>query len=109
MELVLIGLGGCSGYDVAHILEKAREAIVDDESLDMFEQGIANDLKFTSGEYPSSRIARYPISATAYFFERTSSSSASTAEWPLMSLILTRVVLPWSGRSAAIARSRARR
>ena len=27
MELVLIGLGGCSGYDVVHILEKGREAI----------------------------------------------------------------------------------
>ena len=26
MELVLIGLGGCSGYDVVHILEKGREA-----------------------------------------------------------------------------------
>jgi putative redox protein len=29
MELVLIGLGGCSVYDVVHILEKAREAIED--------------------------------------------------------------------------------
>ena len=29
MELVLIGLGGCSGYDVFHILEKGREAIED--------------------------------------------------------------------------------
>ena len=29
MELVLIGLGGCSGYDVVHILEKGREAIKD--------------------------------------------------------------------------------
>ena len=29
MELVLIGLGGCSGYDVVHILEKGREAIQD--------------------------------------------------------------------------------
>ena len=29
MELVLIGLGGCSGYDVVHILEKGREAIED--------------------------------------------------------------------------------
>ena len=29
MELVLIGLGGCSGYDVVHILEKARQAIED--------------------------------------------------------------------------------
>ena len=27
MELVLIGMGGCSGYDVVHILEKGREAI----------------------------------------------------------------------------------
>ena len=30
MELVLIGLGGCSGYDVVHILDKGREAIEDD-------------------------------------------------------------------------------
>ena len=29
MELVLTGLGGCSGYDVVHILEKGREAIED--------------------------------------------------------------------------------
>ena len=29
MELVLIGVGGCSGYDVVHILEKGREAIED--------------------------------------------------------------------------------
>ena len=29
MELVLIGLGSCSGYDVVHILEKGREAIAD--------------------------------------------------------------------------------
>ena len=29
MELVLIGLGSCSGYDVVHILEKGREAIED--------------------------------------------------------------------------------
>jgi putative redox protein len=29
MELVLIGLGGCSGYDVVHILAKGREAIED--------------------------------------------------------------------------------
>ena len=29
MELVLIGLGGCSGYDVVHILEKGRQAIED--------------------------------------------------------------------------------
>ena len=29
MELVLIGLGGCSGYDVVHILDKGREAIED--------------------------------------------------------------------------------
>lgn len=29
MELVLIGMGGCSGYDVVHILEKGHEAIED--------------------------------------------------------------------------------
>jgi putative redox protein len=29
MELVLIGLGGCTAYDVVHILEKGREAIED--------------------------------------------------------------------------------
>jgi putative redox protein len=29
MELVLIGLGGCSAYDVVHILEKGRQAIED--------------------------------------------------------------------------------
>lgn len=27
MELVLIGTGGCSAYDVVHILERGREAI----------------------------------------------------------------------------------
>ena len=29
MELVLIGMGGCTAYDVVHILEKGREAIQD--------------------------------------------------------------------------------
>jgi len=29
MELVLIGMGGCSAYDVVHILEKGREPIED--------------------------------------------------------------------------------
>ena len=29
MELVLIGAGGCSAYDVVHILEKGREAVED--------------------------------------------------------------------------------
>lgn len=29
MELVLIGLGGCSAFDVVHILEKGRERVED--------------------------------------------------------------------------------
>jgi putative redox protein len=29
MELVLIGTGGCTAYDVVHILEKGREAVDD--------------------------------------------------------------------------------
>jgi putative redox protein len=29
MELVLIGTGGCSAYDVVHILQKGREAVED--------------------------------------------------------------------------------
>lgn len=29
MELMLIGAGGCSAYDVVHILEKGREAVED--------------------------------------------------------------------------------
>ena len=29
MELVLIGTGGCSAFDIVHILEKGREAIED--------------------------------------------------------------------------------
>ncbi len=29
MELVLIGVGGCTAFDVVHILEKGREAIED--------------------------------------------------------------------------------
>lgn len=29
MELVLIGTGGCSAYDVVHILERGREAVED--------------------------------------------------------------------------------
>lgn len=29
MELVLIGTGGCSAYDVVHILEKGHEAVED--------------------------------------------------------------------------------
>ena len=38
MELVLIGLGGCSAYDVVDILEKGRQAIEDVEpQVDLFE------------------------------------------------------------------------
>lgn len=29
MELVLIGTGGCSAFDIVHILEKGREAVED--------------------------------------------------------------------------------
>lgn len=29
MEMVLIGTGGCSAYDVVHILERGREAVED--------------------------------------------------------------------------------
>ena len=29
MELILIGTGGCSAYDVVHILEKGRESVED--------------------------------------------------------------------------------
>lgn len=29
MELILLGLGGCTSYDVVHILERGREAITD--------------------------------------------------------------------------------
>jgi putative redox protein len=29
MELVLIGTGGCTAFDVVHILEKGREAVED--------------------------------------------------------------------------------
>ena len=29
MEVVLIGMGACSAFDVVHILEKAREPIAD--------------------------------------------------------------------------------
>jgi putative redox protein len=29
MEMVLIGTGGCAGFDVVHILEKGREAVED--------------------------------------------------------------------------------
>ena len=34
MEMVLIGMGGCTAYDVVHILEKGREAI-DDVAVDL--------------------------------------------------------------------------
>ena len=34
MELVLIGTGGCSAYDVVHILEKGRE-VVEDVSVEL--------------------------------------------------------------------------
>jgi putative redox protein len=29
MEMILMGLGGCTSYDVVHILERGREAITD--------------------------------------------------------------------------------
>ncbi|MEN3952066.1 OsmC family protein [Iodidimonas sp. SYSU 1G8] len=29
MEMILMGLGGCTSYDVVHILERGRESIID--------------------------------------------------------------------------------
>jgi putative redox protein len=29
MEMILLGLGGCTSYDVVHILERGREAVTD--------------------------------------------------------------------------------
>jgi putative redox protein len=29
MEMILMGLGGCTSYDVVHILERGREAVTD--------------------------------------------------------------------------------
>ncbi len=29
MEMILLGLGGCTGFDVVHILEKARQPVSD--------------------------------------------------------------------------------
>lgn len=31
MEMVLLGVGGCSAYDVVHILKKARQPVIDCE------------------------------------------------------------------------------
>jgi putative redox protein len=48
MELVLIGMGGCSAYDVVHILEKGREAI-DDVTVELEAERAQQDPKvFTS-------------------------------------------------------------
>jgi putative redox protein len=44
MELVLIGMGGCSAYDVVHILEKGREAI-DDVALELDAERAEEDPK----------------------------------------------------------------
>jgi putative redox protein len=44
MELVLIGLGGCSAYDVVHILEKGREA-VEDVAVELDAERAATDPK----------------------------------------------------------------
>jgi hypothetical protein len=43
--------------------------------------------------------------AVAYPAAITSSNNASTSAWPIVSLTLTRVVLPCSGRMALMARS----
>lgn len=44
MEMVLIGTGGCSAFDVVHILEKGREA-VEDCIVDMEAERAAADPK----------------------------------------------------------------
>lgn len=31
METLLLGMGGCTAFDVVHILEKARETVIDCE------------------------------------------------------------------------------
>lgn len=33
MELLLLGMGGCTSFDVVHILKKARQAVTDCEAL----------------------------------------------------------------------------
>jgi putative redox protein len=44
MELVLIGMGGCSVYDVVHILEKSREPI-DDVAIELEAERAPQDPK----------------------------------------------------------------
>ena len=44
MELILIGTGGCSAYDVVHILEKGREP-VEDVSCDVTAERAETDPK----------------------------------------------------------------
>ena len=44
MELVLIGMGGCTAFDVVHILEKGREAI-EDVAVELEAERAQNDPK----------------------------------------------------------------
>jgi putative redox protein len=44
MELVLIGMGGCSVYDVVHILEKGRE-VIDDVAVELEAERAQQDPK----------------------------------------------------------------
>jgi putative redox protein len=44
MELVLIGTGGCTAFDVVHILEKGREAI-EDVAVELEAERAQNDPK----------------------------------------------------------------
>jgi putative redox protein len=44
MELILIGTGGCSAYDVVHILERGREP-VEDCQCDLTAERAATDPK----------------------------------------------------------------
>ena len=44
MELVLIGMGGCTAFDVVHILERGREAI-EDVAVELEAERAQNDPK----------------------------------------------------------------
>lgn len=47
MEMVLLGVGGCSAYDVVHILKKARQPILDCEVKLNAERADATPAVFT--------------------------------------------------------------
>lgn len=88
MELVLIGLGGCTAFDVVHILRKSRQRIVACEAQVKAERAVADPKVFTrihvhfavTGENLDAKRVEHAIELSANKYCSASIMLAKTAE-----------------------------